>query len=194
MNELYDRQKSLELDYTMSVSVIGCGGVGYWVAKYLAMSGIEKLYLFDPDVLEESNLNRIDLPVSCLGMNKADATGLVINDIRPMTSVICFPFKYLKHTAIKTTWVIDCTDKIDAQILNQEIAHGLGCKYVKAGYDGTRISVSDCVGEWGESAGGYTVIPSWVVPASIVAAMTVAKVMKFKDKELSADISRMFIV
>lgn len=194
MNELYDRQKSLELDYTISVSVVGTGGVGYWVAKYLAMSGIEKMYLYDPDVLEETNLNRIDLTIESLGKNKADITRDMINVIRPMASVISFPFKYLKHTAIKTDWIIDCTDKIDSQILNQEIANNLGSKYVKAGYDGTRISISDSVGEWGESAGGYTIVPSWVVPASIVAAMTVAKIMKFNTKELSTDISRMFIV
>lgn len=194
MSDIYDRQKSLKLDTNISVTVVGVGGVGYWVAKYLAMSGIEKMYLFDPDVLEETNLNRIDLSVEYLGKNKADIARDMINVIRPMASVISFPFKYLKHTAVKTSWVIDCTDKVDAQILNQEIAHSLGAKYVKAGYDGTRISVSDCVGEWGESAGGYTIIPSWVVPASIVAAMVVAKVMKFKDKELSSDISRMFLV
>lgn len=62
MTQLYDRQKTLNLNKDISITVVVVGGVGYWVAKFAAMSGIEKIYLYDHDVIEEHNLNRLDLP------------------------------------------------------------------------------------------------------------------------------------
>ena len=41
-----------------TVFVIGLGGVGSWAAEYLARSGVGRLMLFDPDRVEESNINR----------------------------------------------------------------------------------------------------------------------------------------
>lgn len=192
--DIYDRQKTLNINTDLTVSVIGCGGIGFWVSKFLAMSGVNNLYIYDPDIIEVSNLNRLDVPESFLGRNKVDVVKLIINSIRPMASVISFPFKYSKFTAEKTDWVIDCTDNVDTQIVNQEIADSLGSRYVKAGYDGTRVSISDRVGEWGESSGGYTIIPSWVCPAVVVATLVVAKVLKYENKELSTDISKLYIV
>jgi len=53
---IYDRQEAFKLNTDITVSIVGCGGIGYWVAKLLAMSGVEKLYLYDADVIEETNL------------------------------------------------------------------------------------------------------------------------------------------
>lgn len=41
-----------------SVSVLGCGGVGSLSALLLAGAGVSRIVLYDPDVVEESNLNR----------------------------------------------------------------------------------------------------------------------------------------
>ena len=76
--------------------------------------------------------------------------------------------------------------------MNQEIANKIGSKYLKAGYDGENFSIHNSVAEWGESEDGYVVIPSWVVPASIVAALTVGKVMKYYDKEVISNISQLY--
>jgi len=48
---LYERQETLELTAPKKIAVVGCGGIGYWVAKFLAMSGCEYLELYDPDVI-----------------------------------------------------------------------------------------------------------------------------------------------
>jgi hypothetical protein len=74
---------------------------------------------------------------------------------------------------------------MESQIRNQEIAKKKGMKYVKAGYDGEHISLSNVVAEWGETVDGYTIVPSWVVPASVIAALTVAKIMKYYKGEVS---------
>ena len=41
-----------------TVAVVGCGGLGGWVAEALARMGVGRLMLIDGDVFEEDNLNR----------------------------------------------------------------------------------------------------------------------------------------
>ena len=67
-NIMYTRQEKLDITPPNGVTVIGCGGVGAWVAIDLAMSGVRKLTLFDHDKLEIHNLNR--LPFSALNVGK----------------------------------------------------------------------------------------------------------------------------
>ena len=45
---------------------------------------------------------------------------------------------------------------------------------------------------WGEAPDGYVVIPSWVVPAVIIAAMAVAKIMKYPDAEVVSSVKGIF--
>lgn len=187
---IYDRQKTLKLK-TPSVTVVGCGGIGYWVAKFCALSGIEVINLFDPDSIEDVNLNRMDLPMQAIGKNKADVVKFILQKLRDDIEILAYPLKY-NNSADKTDWVIDCTDSADAQINNQNIAKDKGCKYFKAGYDGENFGIHNSVAEWGESTDGYTIVPSWVVPAVIVAALAVAKIMKYEDKEVISSVEKLF--
>ena len=188
---LYQRQEELKLSQNQTVTVVGCGGIGYWVAKILAMSGIGKIILYDPDILEEHNLNRLDIPYRYIGKNKADVTKIAILGIREDCIVYTFPFPF-NDMAEKTDWVIDCTDKAKSQIENQEIAKKMGAKYFKAGYDGEKFGIHNAVAEWGEDGEGYTIVPSWAVPAMIVAALSVAKIMKYPKLEVVSSIPKLF--
>jgi len=189
---IYDRQEAFNLNVDITVSVIGCGGIGYWVAKLLAMSGVEKLYLYDADVIEETNLNRLDLPIQTLGMNKAGVVKKVINQLRPNCSTYVLPYRFKETLYSDSDYIVDCTDNFASQLEIQEIAKNKGAIYVKAGYDGTHISISNSVAEWGESVDGYTVTPSWCVPAITVAALTVAKILKSWEKAATLDIMDVF--
>lgn len=189
---LYQRQEKLKLNQSQTVTVVGCGGIGYWVAKILAMSGIGKIVLYDPDTLEEHNLNRLDIPYRYIGKNKADTTKVAIQGIREECIVYSYPFPF-NDMAEKTDWVIDCTDDAEkAQPENQEIARSMGAKYFKAGYDGENFGIHNSVAEFGESTEGYTIVPSWAVPAMIVAALAVAKVMKYEKKEVISNVEKLF--
>lgn len=188
---LYDRQKTLQLNQNQSVTVVGCGGIGYWVAKLLAMSGIKKLILFDPDTLEEHNRNRLDVPVRLIGKNKADIAKMAIESLRDDCVVYSFPFKF-NDLSDKTDWIVDCTDVSKSQMEVQEIAKKKGSRYFKAGYDGENFGIHNNVAEWGESTDGYTVVPSWSVPAIIVASLAVAKIMKYYTKEVVSSIPKLF--
>ena len=141
----YDRQESLKLNQNQSISVCGCGGIGFWVKKFAVLSGIETISVWDPDIFEAHNLNRIDIPLKFIGRNKTDVVRMMIESIRPDCNIHSFPFKYSEMTAEKCDWVIDCTDNISSQTENQKISDKIGARYLKSGYNGEHISINDRV-------------------------------------------------
>lgn len=186
---LYDRQETLKLNKKQSITVVGCGGIGYWVAKFAVMSGISKVYAFDHDTIEEHNLNRLDLPLNFLGENKAEVVKRICIKLRPDITFISMPYKY-NGQRTDTDWLVDCTDRLKAQEANQKHAKNMGMKYFKAGYDGESFSLHNVVAEWGEiEDDGYTIVPSWVVPAVLVAVLAVAKIMKYPEAEIATNLS-----
>lgn len=189
---IYTRQESLNINQNQSVALVGCGGIGFWVAKFLILSGIREIYPFDPDRFEEHNLNRIDIAETMIGKNKADVVKIMANNLRPEIRCIAFPFPFSETFDKQVDWIVDCTDVVKAQETNQEIANKRGIKYFKAGYDGENFSIHNSVAMWGESSDGYVVIPSWVVPASTIAAMAVAKIMKYPDAEMVSSVKGVF--
>ena len=193
MQDLYLRQQEITMNTDLKVCVVGCGGVGYWVAKFLAMSGVNNFKLFDPDTLEIHNLNRLDLPLVVLGKNKAEITKMAIKEIRPEAQVVSLPFPFKgDFLPEKFDIIVDCTDKIESQKVVHDHAKKSGIKYVKVGYDGTHITVANKPATWGESTGGYTITPSWVVPAVTVACLAVGAILKYNGKEISADINNLY--
>lgn len=193
---LLERQELIEgINNDIKVACIGAGGIGFHVTKLLAMSGVETLYVFDPDTLEESNLNRLDLTTDFIGKNKADITKSVVKSIRPNCKIKPFPFPLKDHTYPRgVDWVVDCTDNYNSQLENQRMAKENDARYLKIGYDGTRMSVNNRVAQWdvGETQDGYRVTPSWAVPAIIVAALGVGKILKYHNGEMGCDLSEMY--
>lgn len=192
MEDFYNRQKTLNINRKQSVALVGCGGIGFWVAKFLLLSGIDELYPFDPDCFEEHNLNRIDIPPSFIGKNKADVVKLMAVNLRPETRCIAFPFPFSETFDRKVDWIVDCTDVQKAQEKNQSIARKRGIQYFKAGYDGENFSIHNSVAEWGEAPDGYVTVPSWVAPAAMIAAMSVAKIMKYPNAEMVSNVKGVF--
>ena len=193
MSDLYHRQKKLKLMFNQFITVVGAGGIGYWVAKFAAMSGIETIYVFDDDTLEEHNLNRLDLPLKFIGRNKADVVKIVINSLRPECTVYNMPWRFNESSETGTDWLVDCTDNYKSQIENEKLAKVFNMKYFKAGYDGLDFSINDKVATWGDDdEDGYKIVPSWVVPAVVVASMAVAKIMKYPAYEMHSNISGVF--
>jgi molybdopterin/thiamine biosynthesis adenylyltransferase len=94
MNDIYLRQENLNLDTDKRIVIIGCGGIGFNLAQYFSMAGIENLYLFDNDVIEIHNLARLAIPYTCIGKNKATLLRDLIKQMRPDCNVIGYPFKF----------------------------------------------------------------------------------------------------
>lgn len=197
MSDLYSRQRNMNIDRDLSICVVGCGGVGMNVVMMLAMAGVEEIIIFDDDIIEEHNLNRMPVPYKAMGMNKAHVGKEMIRAMRPNLNVSVFKTKFdsmLIDGALD--WIIDCTDSFNAQQEISKFAKENSIKYCKLGYNGERISIYNDVSTWDvdpEDESGYTIIPSWAVPATIVASLGVAKVLKYEDMEMACEIKKMFI-
>ncbi len=197
---LYDRQREIGLTVPINVTIAGLGGIGSWVAIDAAMSGVKSLYLFDPDVLEESNRNRLPFCQGAINRPKVDVVAEYIRTIRPDAVVVAVQDKLegilLSIQLSISAVIIDCTDSPKAQFTIYNTCKKAGKLYIRAGYDGTRIMVTSNVSGWIKTdveEENYEVNPSWVVPAQIVAALAVGKMMKYSYQEVSLDISEIGI-
>lgn len=72
------------------VMVIGVGGVGSNCVEALARSGIGSFVLVDPDIVQESNINRQAIAfLSTVGSPKVEVLDAMIHDIDPDARVEC---------------------------------------------------------------------------------------------------------
>jgi molybdopterin/thiamine biosynthesis adenylyltransferase len=199
INDLYDRQHQLGLDIPGEVTIVGVGGIGAWAAIDLAMTGVRTLYLFDPDTLEESNRNRLPFCQGSIGRPKVEVVADYITAIRPDCIVVPVKEKldgvFLDLQMKVSFTFMDCTDSPVTQIKMYNTCKEKGRLFIRAGYDGTRITVTSVVSGWIKPAEqeAYTINPSWVVPAQMAAALAVGKLCKFRDQEVSLDISEIGI-
>lgn len=196
---LYDRQEKFELQTDIIPVVIGCGGVGFHVAKQLAMAGVQNIILFDDDIIEEHNLNRLDIPLTTLGINKTEVAKSIINQMRPDCKVTAYGYKFnpdvLETLTVEMTHIIDCTDVHEAQLNNQAFARNKGLQYMKIGYDFRHVTIANAIGEWdaGDTPDGYQITPSYCVPAILVASLAVHKILTKSEMELSSELDKLFI-
>ncbi|MEE4247603.1 MAG: ThiF family adenylyltransferase [Kangiellaceae bacterium] len=66
-----------------TIAIIGVGGVGSVAAEMLTRCGIGKLILFDYDMVELANMNRLFYTPSQAGMSKVDASVQTLSNINP---------------------------------------------------------------------------------------------------------------
>ena len=196
--DMYNRQKELGLNINQKILVIGVGGVGWWVTKAFAMSGVKDITIFDADIIEIHNLNRLDVPESCLGRNKVDMLKSFINQMRSDCDVHGFPIKFNPDVISNDfDYIVDCTDVHKVQLENQKYAQDNKIKYIKVGYNGFSVSVNDGVGEWDTNPegteDGYTIIPSYVVPAMAIASLAVHKVLTESDKQIACKVDDLYV-
>ncbi len=98
------------------VLVIGVGGVGGYAVEILARSGVGNLVLIDPDVVEETNINRqLVALTSTIGKYKVDVLKNRIEDMGLGTSVSVFK-EFIMDSNIEkyldVDYVIDACDTI----------------------------------------------------------------------------------
>ena len=196
--DFYNRQESLGLNTNKTIVVIGCGGIGMNAALQLAMAGVKKLIIFDADTIEPHNLNRLPVPASFIGKNKAATAHTFIELMRPDdVEVVHYPFKFNSDMIDmdEVTEILDCTDVHEAQLSNQGVADHYDVRYFKAGYDGFSISLNNRVGEWdtGVTPDGYQITPSYCVPAIVIASLAVHKILTDSSQEIGCKVNDLFV-
>lgn len=164
-----------------SVAIVGVGGVGSWMALFISqMKDVKRIALFDADVVEESNLERTPFKSSHISEEKTEAMKDLIEERRG--DVIVKKYGNLtddnKQLLNMYEMSIACADSIEARniVLRRDNS-------VSAGYDVTEeydhISVHESGEIWTTEEGGadgYTIEPSWSVPAVLVAILTLYQI------------------
>ncbi len=195
---IYERQNRItELSIPKVASVVGCGGTGFWTALFLAMSGVKELILLDSDTIELSNLNRIPVTERYVGKNKTDTTKEFIGQIRSSIRIESHNMKIEKseNCEILRGMVFCCTDNLKSQQLICAYCRKNNLPYQRIGYDGTILNVSKAFPlsfEEATNEGGYSVTPSWVVPAAFAATAGVSSRL-YKELCLMDDIGKVHI-
>ena len=195
---IYERQNLItDLKIPEAVSVVGLGGTGFWTAVFLAMSGIEELILIDYDTLEVSNLNRLPLKDKCVEMKKVNAAKDFITEIRSPVRIEVHEKRIQKpeDCTILRGIVFCCTDNLKSQQIICAYCKKNKIPYQRVGYDGTVLNVSKAFPlsfEESTNQNGYTITPSWVIPAVLAASIGVSSKL-YKELCIMDDIGKLHI-
>ncbi len=195
---IYERQNLInDLEIPEVATVVGCGGTGFWTAVFLAMSGVEELILIDSDIVEVSNLNRLFLEEGSVGKKKAEALKSLILSIRKQIRIEIQDMRIEKplDCQVLRGEVFCCTDNLKSQQIICAFCKKNDLAYQRIGYDGTILNVSKTFPlsfKEADRQEGYTVTPSWVIPAVFAAAAGVAS-RTYKELCLMDDLGKLHI-
>lgn len=180
--QVLSRQDALRLTLPTSVHVIGCGGVGAWIAMFLALARCPLLVLWDMDVVSESNLNRLPLGPDFIGEYKSIALAQFLTGLTNVQVISCLEWtdkaaKDLGYDHIgpaDMNWLVAATDTWQSRkdIYAHALEHNL--MYLEASAEGEWGGMTDCPATFAtedEVNPGYASVPVHVGPCVASAAM-----------------------
>ncbi len=115
------------------ITIVGVGGVGSHAVEALCRSGVGHITIIDPDLIEDSNINRqIQALSSTIGRYKTEVMVERMQQINPFIQINQYPSSYTsEHSSMITQgscdYVIDAIDSLKDKIhliktcLEQEI-------------------------------------------------------------------------
>lgn len=180
-----------------SIAIVGCGGVGSWVALFFSQfDHVNHMGLFDSDVVELSNLERTVYRKPDLDREKTDALEDILREQSSSDMVIsCYDditednYRLLNFYKLRVV----CADDVECRNIVMKLDNS-----ISIGYDITpsedSITVSESGSIWDiDGDDGYTIEPSWSVPAVLPALIAVYSVARGKRPvEVSTNISELF--
>lgn len=114
---------------SVRVGVVGCGGTGAAVVQLLAHLGVRDLVLVDPDVVEQSNLNRLvgaTLADARQGRLKVHVARRLAQRINPAAQVRALPVPVKDQRAVTALKEVDqlfgCTDNHGSRLLLNQLS------------------------------------------------------------------------
>lgn len=124
-----------------TVAIVGCGGLGGYLAEFLGRLGVGCLRLIDGDFFEESNLNRqLGSGLALLGQNKAKAAAARLRRIHPAIRVEAHDvFLTAENAAGLLTGcdvVLDGLDSVAARWVLSDACDTLGISCIWGGVNG----------------------------------------------------------
>jgi molybdopterin-synthase adenylyltransferase len=133
-NEAFERQvRAFGVDgqekiKQLKVGIVGLGGTGSVIAQQLAHLGIEKYLLVDPDIVEESNLNRLaGATLKDVRRPKTKVAERYIKSVNPTASVITNEGTILDASTAKllteTDFIFCCTDSHGSRVVLNQLSY-----------------------------------------------------------------------
>lgn len=208
----YSRQRELDGILTQKLHkhdvnvIVGCGGIGFWLGIQLAMLGYRHFILVDGQKVDYSNLNRLPVPQTWVGINKAVALRKVIRSMRLDTVVLAIStniqddtLSILKNVTSRfktganyhntnnaTLW--DTTDDAKIQTkIHEYVKDVKNMEYRKLGYEGFQIGCYKDYSVWTaeDYTTGYRTSNANAVTSAISAGMGIfARCLATEDVEI----------
>lgn len=108
------------------IYVIGCGGVGSWLASAVARLGdVNQMILVDGDKLEEKNLDRQLFSIEEVGLNKAEA---LARRLKCKAHAGWYDYVTFPHT--NRDWLLCCVDNNPARLEVLKACDNYGCSAI----------------------------------------------------------------
>ena len=137
-----------------SVAVFGVGGVGSYTVEALVRGGVGTLYLYDGDVVSETNINRqLVATTKTIGRAKVDVAAEHCLDVNPDISVYAEKLFFNADNAdsvdfTRFDYVVDAIDTVSSKLLLIEKAKAsdvpvISCMGAGNKLDPTRFEVAD---------------------------------------------------
>jgi len=195
--------------------IIGCGGVGFWLGLMLAMQGYDRFTLIDGDKIDNSNLNRLPVPQTWIGTNKAVALRKMIRFLRPTTIITALAAhitpetitllntlteKQMEDYSINAVRFWDTTD--DARIqqriktMVEELIKARGAQrvmYRKIGYEGWKVGNYADYNVWLDEATyrpGYRTARANAITSAVSASLGFLG-MAFNSPDIDIDLKKL---
>lgn len=134
-------REEVELVRTKSACIIGCGGLGGYVAMSLARFGIGKLGLVDGDAFELSNLNRqLFATEANLGKSKCLEAKLALSTINSEVETVAYVERLTGENYERLLCgydvVVDCLDNPESRITLEKGCEALGVPFIHGAIGG----------------------------------------------------------
>ncbi|GAM21570.1 hypothetical protein SAMD00019534_047450, partial [Acytostelium subglobosum LB1] len=141
---------------SMSVVIVGLGGIGSVAAEMLTRCGIGKLLLFDYDTVEIANMNRLFFRPEQAGMTKTKAAQETLQSINPDVEFETYNYNIttldnfnhfqqrIKEGGIvpntPVSLVLGCVDNFEARVAINQATLELGKPWMESGVSENAIS------------------------------------------------------
>jgi molybdopterin/thiamine biosynthesis adenylyltransferase len=113
--------------------VIGAGALGTYVSLGLALSGVSKLTIVDPDVVEETNLNRQVLFYDSVGRPKASELARKLEWLCPGLRAVAIQARVARNHLEDVDLMFLCVDNFQTRALVNRFAGQLNIPLVNGG-------------------------------------------------------------
>lgn len=112
----------------LRVAIVGLGGTGSIVAEQLVHLGVRDFILIDPDVVDETNLNRIaNATINDIGTGKVDVARRYLVAMERMVKVETITGDIVReryaHPLLNADLIFGCTDSHGSRAVIQQIAY-----------------------------------------------------------------------